>query len=328
LTDEHASMLQIKTNILNRDGIVGRIEPSSQIQPMLEPNRSIAQMQPWVRQFMAAQDLLFALDWTGHSSRTGRAHCNLQHRNGGVVIQIERPSADLFKQEVSDVMALADLRAERAEEILSQIDHQWGVWGTLLPLRPDLKPRTLEVLQAMVWLCVSVEMRFKQVMGVRRPQDLSVQVQPIITTPGHGTFPMGHATQAYAVAEILRLMLGLDPQDMLSRQLQRQAHRIAFNRIVAGVHFPVDLAAGMLLGQSLARFAHACVQSLPAQVFAVHFREAEYKQHPGAWSGAESLAAASTKMQHGTWLLTQEVAQMPVWTQIWHQAQQEWGGQS
>jgi hypothetical protein len=252
----------------------------------------------------------------------------LQHRNGGVLIQIERPSADLFKQEVSDVMALADLRAERAEEILSQIDHQWGVWGTLLPLRPDLKPRTLEVLQAMVWLCVSVEMRFKQVMGVRRPQDLSVQVQPIITTPGHGTFPMGHATQAYAVAEILRLMLGLDPQDMLSRQLQRQAHRIAFNRIVAGVHFPVDLAAGMLLGQSLARFAHACVQSLPAQVFAVHFREAEYKQHPGAWSGAESLAAASTKMQHGTWLLTQEVAQMPVWTQIWHQAQQEWGGQS
>jgi hypothetical protein len=237
---------------------------------------------------------------------------------------MERPSAELFQQELSDVMALADLRTERSEEILSQIDHQWGVWGTLLPLRPDLKPRTLEALQAVVWLSVSVEMRFKQVLGVSRPQDVSPQVQPIITTPGHGSFPMGHATQAYAVAETLRLMLGLDPQNLLARQLRRQAHRIAFNRIVAGVHFPVDLTAGMLLGQSLARFAHACAQGLPSQIVEAHFQEAEYKRHPGAWSSAEALVAVGMNMQRGNWLLTRDVSQMPVWTQIWHQARHEW----
>jgi hypothetical protein len=33
-----------------------------------------------------------------------------------------------------------------------------------------------------------------------------------------------------------------------------QAARIAINRTVAGVHYPVDSAAGQLLGQSLAEF--------------------------------------------------------------------------
>ena len=33
----------------------------------------------------------------------------------------------------------------------------------------------------------------------------------MITTPGHGTFPMGHATQAYAVAYVFKKLLDLDP---------------------------------------------------------------------------------------------------------------------
>ena len=37
------------------------------------------------------------------------------------------------------------------------------------------------------------------------------QMQPMITTPGHGTFPMGHATQAYAVAYVLKQLLQLNP---------------------------------------------------------------------------------------------------------------------
>ena len=137
-------------------------------------------------------------------------------------------SSDL--EELAEVLELADLRAERAEEIVTQIDHQWAQWGALLPLRPDLKPRTLEVLQAVIWLCVSVEMRFKQVLAVHRPQDLSPQVQPIITTPGHGSFPMGHATQAYAVSETLKRLLHLEANDLLSIQLERQAHRIEIGR--------------------------------------------------------------------------------------------------
>ncbi len=80
----------------------------------------------------------------------------------------------------------------------------------------------------------------------------------MITTPGHGSFPSGHATQAHAVAHVLKALLHLDPtrqaHAMVIDQLDRQAARIATNRVVAGVHFPVDSMAGRMLGIALAEY--------------------------------------------------------------------------
>jgi hypothetical protein len=81
----------------------------------------------------------------------------------------------------------------------------------------------------------------------------------MITTPGHGTFPMGHGTQAYAVAYVLKKLLNLDPQQhpvhkWVIDQLDRQTARIATNRVIAGVHFPVDSMAGRMLGVALGEY--------------------------------------------------------------------------
>jgi hypothetical protein len=54
------------------------------------------------------------------------------------------------------------------------------------------------------------------------------------------------------IARILWELYGREPK--LGEQLMRQAARIAVNRTVAGVHFPVDTAAGQVLGLSLARY--------------------------------------------------------------------------
>jgi hypothetical protein len=101
-------------------------------------------------------------------------------------------------------------------------------------------------------------MRFKQAMACYRPVEYNAEVQPMITTPGHGSFPMGHATQAYAVAYVLKKLLKLDPHKPRHRgvidQLDRQAARITTNRVIAGVHFPVDSMAGRMLGTALGEY--------------------------------------------------------------------------
>jgi hypothetical protein len=98
-------------------------------------------------------------------------------------------------------------------------------------------------------------MRFKQALACWRPVEFNAQVQPMITTPGHGTFPMGHASQAYAVAYVLKQLLNLNTKySLVTDQLDRQAARIATNRIVAGMHFPVDAMAGMMLGIALGEY--------------------------------------------------------------------------
>lgn len=56
-------------------------------------------------------------------------------------------------------------------------------------------------------------------------------------------------------ALVLRRLVGnLYPAQTWGDQLMRQAHRIAVNRTVAGVHFPVDSAAGQALGLTLAEY--------------------------------------------------------------------------
>jgi hypothetical protein len=72
---------------------------------------------------------------------------------------------------------------------------------------------------------------------------------------------MGHATQAYVVARLLHRIVALTQgtEGVLSgasaalvEQAYRLAFRIAMNRIVAGVHFEVDLWAGRRLGLAIA----------------------------------------------------------------------------
>ena len=91
--------------------------------------------------------------------------------------------------------------------------------------------------------------------------EYSPQVQPPILTPGHGTLPMGHAIEAFIVAYVLiELLKGLADSanakalKLLREELMRQAARIAINRIVAGVHFPVDAVAGEMLGLKLGEY--------------------------------------------------------------------------
>ena len=183
---------------------------------------------------------------------------------------MNRPTdAKLLGQQVDLVHGWSDLRSDRLREILSQQTPQYAFWGSVVPLYPTRSERTIELINVLLQLASSIAQRFKHSLCVRRPHEYSAQVQPIIQTPGHGSLPSGHSTEAFAVARLLIGLLsakaGLNAPPGLVQQLMSQAARIAINRTVAGVHFPVDSLAGQLLGLGIAEyFVARCQPSLAA----------------------------------------------------------------
>src|SRR4051812_17428852 len=126
---------------------------------------------------------------------------------------------------------------------------------------------------------VAAEMRVKHALASPRPVEYSPQVMPMIQTPGHSSFPSGHAVEAFMLAHVLaELIETAAPNELVTTsvisgdsapaslrgQLMWLAARIATNRVVAGVHFPVDNAAGMVLGSLLGRYFVALATGKPA----------------------------------------------------------------
>jgi hypothetical protein len=170
------------------------------------------------------------------------------------VASLVRPTDAIFASQMALVEAHADLREDRASEVLAQLGPPTAFWSSIVYLHPDRRRWTLELLDMALRLANFVEHRLKQAHASRRPIEHSPQIQPIILTPGHSAFPSGHGTEAFMIAYILwRLQTTVAPAKnvLWLEELMRQAARVAINRTVAGVHFPVDSAAGQLLGLTL-----------------------------------------------------------------------------
>jgi len=179
------------------------------------------------------------------------------------ICTIIRPSEDVFRRQVEQVMTWADLRQERTFEILAQIENTYAFWGAQVPIQSERLRSTRELLDAVVQFAMFVEMRIKNDLAAWRPADYSPEIQPMITTPGHGSMPCGHCTEGYAIKEVLQSLLDMNTADTchlkLRQQFSRIVARMSMNRVIAGVHFPVDNLAGRMLGKAVGRyFAYRC----------------------------------------------------------------------
>jgi hypothetical protein len=124
-------------------------------------------------------------------------------------------------------------------------------------------------------------------------------------------------------ARVLQSLLAAGPASEMRAQLQRLAARIAINRTVAGVHFPIDSAAGRLLGHTLGSyFVHRCQG------------QAQYNEHTfdgtqfhGPANAAldfdyhESLNNGSFNTRIGAQVLTSQSAILKT---LWDLAKDEW----
>jgi hypothetical protein len=79
----------------------------------------------------------------------------------------------------------------------------------------------------------------------------------MIQVPGYSAYPSGHATESSMVAHLLLELTGQRSSSPLKTQMVELADRIAAHRVTAGLHFPIDSAAGFYLGRALAGYLAA-----------------------------------------------------------------------
>jgi len=168
------------------------------------------------------------------------------------LVRLVRPTEKIFKQQLQLVSNYSALREDRGAEVLAQANGAGAFWASIIGLTTHRHKYTIELLDLAMSLATHVEMRFKHGFACQRPVELSPQVQPMIPTPGHATWPSGHATEAYLTCELLQSLLPHGSK--YKEQMERLAARIAVNRTVAGLHFPVDSAVGRLLGTALSDY--------------------------------------------------------------------------
>jgi hypothetical protein len=250
MADAFANSIMVDALILGREGTTApEFSSYAPNLPGIEDAAQMARWEAWVRAYVAIGEMLQGIRFQKTTTTFRVLSSN------SLIAEIGRPQRSTFAAQIPMVLSWAELRHERATEILAQIDPPYAFWSSIIYMHPDRTRRTFELINMVLQFCVYVEMRFKHALACWRPVEYNAQVQPMITTPGHGSFPSGHATQVFAVAHVLTSLLNLKPAHAaVVEQLTRQAARIATNRVVAGVHFPVDSMAGRMLGVALGEY--------------------------------------------------------------------------
>jgi membrane-associated phospholipid phosphatase len=84
--------------------------------------------------------------------------------------------------------------------------------------------------------------------------------KPLLVTPPFPSYPSGHATTSAAAAAVLGHFF-----PTARERPRRMADEAAQSRLYAGIHFPSDTRAGLVLGRQVAGAALRRVSSMPHQ---------------------------------------------------------------
>ena len=179
------------------------------------------------------------------------------------LLHLERPDPAMLRAELPIVMGYTDLRLERSAEIIAQRSDVISYVGSCLPLDPLRTPRTIEFLLIAQTLTEGCMQSVKAVLGVPRPGEVHPAIQPMIATPSHGSYPSGHATQAFMCAAVLPALTGRigKAHEKARQYMNKAAARVAQNRTVSGLHYPSDSAAGATLGRQLGTYLLARIRA-------------------------------------------------------------------
>ena len=100
---------------------------------------------------------------------------------------------------------------------------------------------------AAILISESISGALKEWIQRDRPAVADPDPRPIVELPATYSFPSGHATVSFACATVLALAV-----PRLRWPLYGLAALISFSRVYVGVHYPLDVLAGAVLGVAIA----------------------------------------------------------------------------
>jgi undecaprenyl-diphosphatase len=112
--------------------------------------------------------------------------------------------------------------------ILCALYRRWGTLGL-----------TILAVATADWLSVGLKALFDR----ERPQFRYPEPEPLLHSAHDGAFPSGHAATSFAGATILSYAF-----PKLASFFYVLAAAVAFSRVYVGVHYPLDIIGGAILG--------------------------------------------------------------------------------
>ena len=123
----------------------------------------------------------------------------------------------------------------------------WLVIGATAAIRrPQLRPMLWQVCLAILLAHVTVDLVLKPLIARSRPFIAIHDARVVVARPLTYSFPSGHAASAVAGAFVTTLML-----PRARALLWAVAALIAVSRIYVGVHYPLDVLCGALIGAAV-----------------------------------------------------------------------------
>jgi acid phosphatase (class A) len=168
---------------------------------------------------------------------------------------LQTPPYNLTRSDfIPQILGIIDRAADRDDrfaEIIDQNDADGAInyWLGMLMIDPGRHPATYLLVRVAARIGEMVVMRLKDVWMCPRPSVYCPGIVPMIDPPATPSFPAGHALQARLISKVLDYLDTNRKAPRVPRLAQPQllfdlADRIGDNRVVAGIHFPMDLIAG------------------------------------------------------------------------------------
>lgn len=206
------------------------------------------------------------------------------------------PDAATTEAELEELKALL---AQGDEQTLAQIAY-WDAgspsyrWIEIAfaqykskPIAPIRMSRGMSLMNVAIYDAMVAAWDAKYTYDRPRPRVADPTLETLVSTPNSPSYPSEHAVAAGAAAAILGYMY---PDDAQSFQVK--AEEAAQSRVLAGVQYPSDVAAGLELGRQVALLVIARAE---ADGSAVKW-DGVIPSEPGQWTGENPIEPLA-----GTW---------------------------